>query len=928
MTERMGYWVDTVRRPTGRWTRSTSRASGGRSSRSSTRACSPRTTASRRTARAAAPALSDHELGRRGYETVVDPSVYVRFPLTSGRYAGTAALLVWTTTPWTLVSNTAVAVRPDVTYVTATDGTETLVVAEPLVEQALGEGWTVARPVHRRRDGALDLPAAVRAASSGRRASDGHFVVLADYVTTDDGTGLVHQSPAFGAEDLAVVPGVRPAGGATRSARTGTSRTSVRLVGGEFFKNADKTLVRHLDERGLLFRHLAYEHAYPHCWRCHTALLYYAQPSWYIRTTEVKDAAARRERAHQLVPRQHQVGPVRRLAAQQHRLGAVPLPLLGHAAADLAVRGRGHAPDLRRVARRARRAGRAGPLRPRPAPAVRRRRHAALHRVRCGRRAWTSMRRVPEVIDAWYDSGSMPFAQWGYPHAPGSEEQFGRAFPAQFICEAIDQTRGWFYTLMAVDTLVHGRSSYENVLCLGHILAEDGRKMSKHLGNILQPMPLMEQHGADALRWFMAASRVAVAAAPGRAQHPAGDRPQDAADLLEHRVVPHAVRRRQRLVAAGAGRPRGGRPAAAGPVAALRDPPAGPGGHGGATRTSTPSGPGACSPTTSTDCPTGTSARSRRRFWEGDPSALATLHECLHVVTLLLAPVVPFVTERVWQDVVRPVSPEAPDSVHLAAWPKVDGALVDDGAGRRRWRWSAGSSSSGGRPAAARRCATGSRWAGRWSGRAGWAELPDELRQQVADELNVHGFDELAGELVDRSAKGNFRALGKRFGKRTPTVAAAIAAADAGELAAALRASGRGDRRGRRRGRRGRRRRGAAHRDAARGLGGGHRGRRDGGPGPRPSPPSCAAPGSPARWSGWCRRRASPPGCEVTDRVALRWQARRRAGRGAAGARRRWSRPRCWPPAFAEGGPRNRARAHRRGPRIWLHRHPFGSVIR
>ncbi|MGH8938302.1 MAG: class I tRNA ligase family protein, partial [Actinomycetes bacterium] len=235
--------------------------------------------------------LSDHELAQ-GYETIVDPSVYVRFPLTSGPYAGKAALLVWTTTPWTLVSNTAVAVHPDVTYVTASNGTEPLVVAEPLAEAARGEGWDVQdrfrgsemeRWTYQRPFELLDWP------TGPEGVADGHLVVLAEYVTTEDGTGLVHQAPAFGAEDLVVcraygLPVVRPIN------PDGHFDASVRLVGGDFFKHADKKLVRDLADRALLFRHQAYEHAYPHCWRCHTALLYYAQPSWYVRTTQVKDA--------------------------------------------------------------------------------------------------------------------------------------------------------------------------------------------------------------------------------------------------------------------------------------------------------------------------------------------------------------------------------------------------------------------------------------------------------------------------------------------------------------------------------------------------------------------------------------------------------------------------------------------------------------
>src|SRR5664279_5032529 len=227
--------------------------------------------------------LSDHELAQ-GYETVTDPSVYVRFPLASGPFAGRASLLVWTTTPWTLVSNTAVAVKPGVTYVVATDGSESLVVAEPLFDAVLGEGWTVTGTVpaeemerwsYQRPFELVDFPAPA------------HYVVLADYVTTEDGTGLVHQSPAFGQEDMLVskaygLPVVVPV------KSDGHFAEDVPLVGGQFFKHADPDLVKDLASRALLFRHVPYEHSYPHCWRCHTPLMYYAQPSWYVRTTAVK----------------------------------------------------------------------------------------------------------------------------------------------------------------------------------------------------------------------------------------------------------------------------------------------------------------------------------------------------------------------------------------------------------------------------------------------------------------------------------------------------------------------------------------------------------------------------------------------------------------------------------------------------------------
>jgi isoleucyl-tRNA synthetase len=385
----------------------------------------------------------------------------------------------------------------------------------------------------------------------------------------------------------------------------------------------------------------------------------------------------------------------------------------------------------------------------------------------------------------------MPFAQWGYPHAPGSAELFERAYPADFICEAIDQTRGWFYTLMAIGTLVFDESSYRNVLCLGHILAEDGRKMSKHLGNILEPMPLMDQHGADAVRWFMAASGSPWAARrvghatiqetvrkvlltywntvafqvlyAGTSDWSPGDPAPDLSDrpLLDRWALSEAHRLALGVTEAleGVDTQRAGSL-----IAAYVD-----------------------------DLSNWYVRRSRRRFWAGDPAALATLHECLYVVTLLMAPITPFITERVWQDMFRSTSRELTESVHLAAWPKVDGSLVDDelhaqvAVARRLVELG-----RAGRAEAKVRTRQPLRRA--LVGSTTYARLPEELRREVAEELNVGTLEPLSagGEgLVQHSAKGNFRALGKRFGKQTPHVAAAIAAADAAALAASLADDGR-----------------------------------------------------------------------------------------------------------------------------------------
>ncbi|MFE0191806.1 isoleucine--tRNA ligase [Streptomyces sp. NPDC058989] len=716
--------------------------------------------------------LSDHELAQ-GYETVVDPSVYVRLPLTSGPLAGEASLLIWTTTPWTLVSNTAAAAHPDVTYVVATDGTEKLVVAEPLLEKALGEGWEATgrsftgremeRWSYERPFSLVELEGA-------------NFVVNAEYVTTDDGTGLVHQAPAFGEDDLKtcrayglpVVNPVRP---------DGTFEDGLALIGGQFFKKADEALVEDLAARGLLFKHIAYEHSYPHCWRCHTALLYYAQPSWYIRTTAVKDALLRENENTNWFPDSVKHGRFGDWlnnnidwALSRNRYWGTPLPIwrceedhltcVGSLAELTELTGTDqsgldpHRPFIDEVT------------------------------FACPTCQGTATR-VPEVIDAWYDSGSMPFAQWGYPYR--NKELFEKRYPAQFISEAIDQTRGWFYTLMAVGTLVFDKSSYENVVCLGHILAEDGRKMSKHLGNILQPIPLMDQHGADAVRWFMAAG-----GSPWSARR------------VGHSTIQEVVRKTlltywntvafQALYA----RTSQWAPSAADPAPADRplldrwllgelntlveqvtD----------ALESFDTQRAGKLLSSFVDDLSNWYVRRSRRRFWQGDAAALRTLHEVIETVTRLMAPLTPFITERVWQDLVVPVTPDAPDSVHLAGWPVADKAAIDPTLSAQmllvRRLVELGRATRAESGVKTRQPLSRALVAAH-----GFAGLPEDLRAQIAEELNVSSLaslSEVGGSLVDTTAKANFRALGKRFGKGVQAVAKAVAAADAAALSLALR---------------------------------------------------------------------------------------------------------------------------------------------
>ena len=730
--------------------------------------------------------LSDHELAQ-GYETVTDPSVYVRFPLTSGPYAGSAdrpgaSLLVWTTTPWTLVSNTAVAVHPDVVYVVASNGEETVVVAKPLFTTVLGEGWTVQATVKGSDMERWGYQRPFELVSFPAESEETHFVVLAEYVTTEDGTGLVHQSPAFGEDDMRVakaygLPVVNPV------TSDGHFAADVPLVGGQFFKHADADLVKDLDARGLLFRHAPYEHSYPHCWRCHTALLYYAQPSWYVRTTQIKDALLRENENTNWHPGRIKHGRYGDWLANnvdwalsRSRYWGTPLPVW-RCVDDHQV-WVGSLNELSELTG----TDQSGldPHRPYVDDVV-------FACPTCGAEA----RRVPEVIDAWFDSGSMPFAQWGYPHVDGSKERVATTYPADFICEAIDQTRGWFYTLMAIGTLVFDESSYRNVLCVGHILAEDGRKMSKHLGNILEPLPLIEQHGADAVRWFMLAS-----GSPWAARRVAHASIQETVRkvLLTYwnTVAFHVLYARTAKWAPGgkvpdvADRPVLDRWLHAETARLTR-------GVTEALESFDTQRAGNLLAEFVDDLSNWYVRRSRRRFWDGDPAALTTLHDTLTTVTLLMAPMTPFIAERVWQDVVRPVEEDAAESVHLASWPPYDESSIDEdlsasvSLARRLVEL--------GRAARAeakvrtrqplRRALVGS---------AAWSRLSEELRAEVTEELNIGAIEPLSSagaDLVDFTAKGNFRALGKRFAKQTPQVAASIAASDAGTLARTLETDGR-----------------------------------------------------------------------------------------------------------------------------------------
>lgn len=764
-------------------------------------------------------ALSSHELGQPGvYTEEEDESAYVLLSLIDPDPAAVGDarwLAVWTTTPWTLPSNTGVAVHPDLVYAVV----DQIVVADALADAVLGDGAAgratrklAGRDLvglrYRRPLDAVALPppgAPGREAGepAGPGAGTGWRVVTADFVTTDEGTGLVHLAPAFGEIDRQVgrregLPTLNPVG------PDGRFTEAAGWLAGRAVRESNHDINDRLEAAGTLLRRHRYRHSYPHCWRCQTPLIYWGKPSWYVATSTKKAdlvAANQTVEWHPAYIRDGRFGEWLEnnvdWALSRDRFWGTPLPIWrccdGHSfcvgslaeLSDLAGR------DLSRV----------DPHRPAidevvfPCPDC-----AAL--VAAVSAAGSPLgdlepgldvpvaRRVEPVIDAWFDSGSMPAAQIGYPGTPGSERDF--AFPADFITEAIDQTRGWFYSLLAVNDLVFGRAPYRHVMCLGHIVDADGRKMSKSIGNVIDPWEILDTRGADALRWWMfvqgspwTPTRVSLTVIdtalretlltlwnvcsffttyaaenrfdpgdPGVPDRP--DRPEMDRWLLSRLdttvvEMTTALDAYQPLEAASA-------------LARLVD-----------------------------DVSNWYVRRSRRRFWRTDPdvppadslAAQATLYEALVAVGRLLAPFCPFLAERIWSDLTG-AAPE--DSVHLADWPEPSRPSDRELEARM---------------ALARRLAS--------LGRAARSEAGVKVRQPlsralvylspgappllaslVADELNV---DEVVvaselGEVLRFELVPNYKVLGPRLGPAVKELRGALAALDGADASAALEAGG------------------------------------------------------------------------------------------------------------------------------------------
>lgn len=705
--------------------------------------------------------LSDHEVAQ-GYQDVVDRSIYVRFKLSKGALVDEfkdVSLLVWTTTPWTLISNTAVAVGSNIQYLVVESAGEKFVVAKDLANNLFEDYQILKEITGENLIGQNYQPPFLLDQFKEHQSEKLHSVLAADFVTTSDGSGIVHLAPAFGADDMRTcrlnsLPVINPV------LPNGVFDDSFALIKGQFFKDADRTIIKKLIETNLLFKEAPYQHSYPHCWRCKTPLMYYAQPAWYIKTTSIVDKLISENQKTNWFPETIKNGRYGDWlnnnvdwALSRNRYWGTPLPIWicenrhQTAVSSLAELSELADQDVTMI----------DPHRP----------FVDEITISCPD-CQQSANRVPEVIDCWYDSGSMPFAQLFYPQQ--NQELFSDNYPADFICEAIDQTRGWFYTLMAIGTLVFDESSFKNVVALGHILDEKGRKMSKHLGNVLEPIELMDQHGADSVRWFMLA-----AGSPWQSRR------------LGHAAISEVTRkvlltllnsasflslygRLSTVEFLAAPKPIDQRPSLDRWIISLTNHVANQVAQ--ALDNFDTQRAGRLLAEAVDDLSNWYVRRSRRRFWDSDPDALATLHQALKTLTLIMAPFVPFITEKLWQDLFRTTTEKDIESVHLANWPEFTAGEIDHSL-LSQMRLVRNLVELGRSARAESKIKNRQPLARALIVAQGWDEIPKEIQNQLLEELNILKLESIdqTQNLVDVTVKANFRNLGVRYGSETNQIA-------------------------------------------------------------------------------------------------------------------------------------------------------------
>ena len=721
-------------------------------------------------------ALSSHEVAQ-GYKEVKETSATVRFrvPDEENTY-----FLAWTTTPWTLPSNVSLCVNPDVTYAyVRVDGKETLIMAKDLIGTVLeGHDTEIIKEVVGRELEYKHYEPLFECTRKAAGGKDAFYVMVDDYVTTTDGTGIVHNAPAFGEDDYRVckkydLPFVQMVD--SKGEMCGGTPWD-----GVFVKKADPMVLKDLDERGLLFAAPRFEHSYPFCWRCDTPLIYYARSSWFIAMTKVKDRLIDYNRRINWIPETIKEGRMGNFlenvidwGISRERYWGTPLPVwvCDKCGKIHVVGSRKELSELTGCDE-----------------------NVELHKPYVDPLTWKcecggTMRREPVVIDCWFDSGSMPFAQWHYPFE--NKDKFERRYPANFISEAIDQTRGWFYTLSAIAACLFDSPAFLNCIVLGHVQDKEGRKMSKHIGNVVDPWVLLDNQGADAVRWYFYTSSMPWL--PNRFSAEAVSESQrkymgtfwntyafyilyadiDNFDPTRHKLVRENLTPMDRWILSRLN-------TLIGHVEAYLD---------DLKMTEA----GREMQDFMDDLSNWYVRRCRERYWGKDmtadkEAAYMTLYTVLKTMALISAPFTPFMSETMYQNMIRTVDKDAPESIHLCDWPKKDESFIDPELEANMaavldivvlGRSARNAANIKNRQPVASMYVQGK-------------ALPDMYVSIIADELNVKEvkFVDDASSFISYRVKPQLKTLGPRYGKLLPKINQYLAGEGIGNAVVAAHGNG------------------------------------------------------------------------------------------------------------------------------------------